>query len=100
VLSARRTGLLDLYHQWGRHYGTAAQLSNDLHDAENQQSKSDIERHKGTLPLLYARAIAPPMQTTEPTSGLAVAIAFSTWTGDTFFPAEVTMISFLRSTMR
>lgn len=47
--------LLALYYDWGMHYGTAAQLSNDLHDAENQEDKSDIARQKGTLPLLYER---------------------------------------------
>ena len=47
--------LLSLYHDWGMHYGTAAQLSNDLHDVADQEDKSDIKRQKGTLPLLYAR---------------------------------------------
>lgn len=47
--------LLGLYHAWGHHYGTAAQLANDLHDAENVERKTDAERQKGTLPLLYAR---------------------------------------------
>jgi competence protein ComQ len=47
--------LLARYHAWGLHYGTAAQLSNDLHDAEDGEDKSDIARQKGTLPLLYQR---------------------------------------------
>lgn len=47
--------LLALYSVWGMHYGTAAQLANDLHDAENAEDKSDVVRQKGTLPLLYAR---------------------------------------------
>lgn len=47
--------LLALYYDWGMHYGTAAQLSNDLHDAEDVEDKSDIARQKGTLPLLYER---------------------------------------------
>jgi geranylgeranyl pyrophosphate synthase len=49
------TALLDLYTEWGRHYGTAAQLANDLHDAGDHCGKSDARQHKGTLPLLYAR---------------------------------------------
>jgi geranylgeranyl pyrophosphate synthase len=47
--------LLALYEAWGRHYGTAAQLANDLHDAENASRKSDWDRAKGTLPLIYSR---------------------------------------------
>lgn len=47
--------LLARYHAWGTHYGTAAQLSNDLHDAEDGVKKSDIARQKGTVPLIYQR---------------------------------------------
>lgn len=47
--------LLARYADWGLHYGTAAQLSNDLHDAEDEDEKSDLMRQKGTVPLLYQR---------------------------------------------
>lgn len=47
--------VLALYDTWGRHYGTAAQLANDLHDAENESDKSDVHRAKATLPLIYGR---------------------------------------------
>jgi geranylgeranyl pyrophosphate synthase len=50
--------LLALYEAWGRHYGTAAQLANDVHDVEETGHKSDLQRAKGTLPLLYARHAA------------------------------------------
>ena len=47
--------VLALYDAWGCHYGTAAQLANDLRDAENKGQKSDWQRAKGTLPLIYSR---------------------------------------------
>ncbi len=61
--------LLKLYGDWGRHYGTAAQLANDLHDATNA-NKSDLAQQKGTLPLLYERttndgAVSPPAVATS-----------------------------------
>ncbi len=63
------TTLLDLYARWGTHYGTAAQLGNDLHDALDSTQKSDIERQKGTLPLIFnqhARGdAAPPTDVAE-----------------------------------
>jgi geranylgeranyl pyrophosphate synthase len=45
--------LLDLYSRWGTHYGTVAQLANDLHDALDPIQKSDVTRQKSTLPLIY-----------------------------------------------
>lgn len=57
--------LLARYHAWGLHYGTAAQLSNDLHDAEDGASKSDIARRKGTVPLIYQRGGAQEGAITE-----------------------------------
>lgn len=45
--------LLDLYSRWGTHFGTAAQLANDLHDAFDAGRKSDVARRKKTLPLAY-----------------------------------------------
>jgi geranylgeranyl pyrophosphate synthase len=72
--------LLDLYQEWGQHYGTAAQLSNDLHDAENQEQKSDTTRHKGTLPLLYSRTDTAPTPATMPPAELAASGALHfTW---------------------
>lgn len=47
--------LLGLYETWGRHYGTMAQIANDLHDATDRTQKSDWSREKGTLPILFAR---------------------------------------------
>jgi geranylgeranyl diphosphate synthase type I len=58
--------LLALYYDWGIHYGTAAQLSNDLHDVDDQEGKSDIARQKGTLPLLYERASNPTEMMSDP----------------------------------
>ena len=46
---------LDLYEQFGRHYGTMLQLSNDLHDAQSESEKSDLARKKPTLPIVYFR---------------------------------------------
>jgi len=54
--------LLTLYHDWGQHFGTGAQLANDLHDAEDREHKSDAERGKDTLPLLYARSLQQPQE--------------------------------------
>lgn len=50
--------LLDRYGTWGLHYGTAAQLSNDLHDAVEETAKSDLAQQKPTLPLLFRRRAA------------------------------------------
>ena len=50
--------LLDLYGRWGRHFGTVAQLANDLHDALDTDDKSDLARGKSTLPLLFKRGTA------------------------------------------
>ncbi|HET9014385.1 MAG TPA: polyprenyl synthetase family protein [Thermomicrobiaceae bacterium] len=47
--------VLALYEEWGRHWGAAAQLENDLRDATEESGKRDREREKGTLPLVYAR---------------------------------------------
>lgn len=64
--------LLALYYDWGLHYGTAAQLSNDLHDVEDQEDKSDIARQKGTLPLLYGRGESVTEEASNPTSSGAL----------------------------
>jgi geranylgeranyl diphosphate synthase, type I len=45
--------LLDLYEDLGRHLGTMAQLENDLHDAQGNLTKTDIERRKPTMPLVF-----------------------------------------------
>jgi geranylgeranyl pyrophosphate synthase len=50
--------LLDLYGGLGTHLGVAAQLTNDLRDATNPAQKSDIDRQKGTLPLVFSRRAA------------------------------------------
>lgn len=72
--------LLDLYQTWGRHYGTAAQLSNDLHDAGDQGNKSDLARQKGTLPLLYARAEPTAPAPADPSQDLMASGALHfTW---------------------
>lgn len=55
LMGTTDTALLALYERWGNHFGTAAQLSNDLHDATDLGQKSDIERQKGTLPLIFSR---------------------------------------------
>lgn len=57
--------ILARYHAWGLHYGTAAQLSNDLHDADDAAGKSDIARQKGTIPLLYQRETVLATEPTE-----------------------------------
>ena len=77
LVATEDPALLALYHEWGMHYGTAAQLSNDLHDAENEAAKSDIARQKGTLPLLYARADEGTIET--PSSPAASGALHFTW---------------------
>lgn len=67
MLGTDQNEILDLYSAWGRHYGTMAQLANDLHDAEDVQQKSDIKLGKPTLPLLFSRNSA---LTTESPSDL------------------------------
>ena len=47
--------LLTHYEAFGRHLGTLAQLSNDLADSLRADEKSDRDRAKGTLPLVYDR---------------------------------------------
>jgi geranylgeranyl pyrophosphate synthase len=58
--------LLALYESWGQHYGTAAQLANDLHDAADTERKSDFSRQKGTLPLIYSRSAGSAPTTLAP----------------------------------
>lgn len=55
ILGTDDEELLGRYEAWGRHFGTASQLANDLHDAERTSGKSDLRRSKGTVPLIYAR---------------------------------------------
>jgi geranylgeranyl pyrophosphate synthase len=50
--------LLELYGRWGAHYGTVAQLANDLHDALDTTEKSDIARRKSTMPLIFGHRAA------------------------------------------
>ena len=64
--------LLALYYDWGMHYGTAAQLSNDLHDVADKEDKTDLERHKGTLPLLYDRTAGAPETAQNPAASGAL----------------------------
>jgi geranylgeranyl pyrophosphate synthase len=45
--------LLQLYERFGQHYGTMVQLSNDLHDAQNDLQKTDLASAKPTLPVLF-----------------------------------------------
>lgn len=69
--------LLDLYGRWGMHYGTVAQLANDLHDAVDDAAKSDIARKKSTLPLLFSHRVASE---TGSNSGVAASGALHfTW---------------------
>jgi competence protein ComQ len=58
MVGAADGALLDLYETWGQHFGLAAQLANDLHDADHDSAKSDQARQKATLPLLYTRRLA------------------------------------------
>lgn len=53
LLGTNETEILNLYEQFGLHYGTMLQLSNDLHDAQRQGEKSDLARKKPTLPIVY-----------------------------------------------
>ncbi|HEX5502763.1 MAG TPA: polyprenyl synthetase family protein [Thermomicrobiales bacterium] len=65
LLGAEDEALLALYADLGRHYGTAAQLANDLHDVANPGRKTDLEREKGTLPLVFDRRGAPAEATAD-----------------------------------
>ena len=66
MIGTTRPDLLALYEAWGQHYGTAAQLANDLHDAADAEHKSDLARQKGTLPLLYSRSAGGSAATLAP----------------------------------
>jgi geranylgeranyl pyrophosphate synthase len=68
--------LLELYGLWGMHFGTAAQLANDLHDATAPNLKSDLQRQKGTLPLTFTRRNA---HNVEPHSVSASGALHFTW---------------------
>ncbi len=48
--------LIDLLGQFGRSVGLAAQLDNDMHDADDGARKSDVARRKQTVPIAMARA--------------------------------------------
>lgn len=48
------SALLALYHEWGEHFGTLAQIANDIGDATSE-TKSDVAQQKVTLPLIFAR---------------------------------------------
>jgi competence protein ComQ len=53
--------ILRLYELFGQHYGTMVQLSNDIHDAQNDLEKSDLSSAKPTLPVLfYLRQLGNP----------------------------------------
>lgn len=58
-----------LYRAWGLHFGTLAQIQNDIRDAEAPDVKSDLARGKSTLPLIYARGTEPGETTTLAASG-------------------------------
>jgi competence protein ComQ len=45
--------ILQLYESFGLHYGTMVQLSNDLHDAQDDLQKTDLTSYKPTLPVLF-----------------------------------------------
>ncbi|MGN6814433.1 MAG: polyprenyl synthetase family protein [Thermomicrobiales bacterium] len=66
MIGTTRPDLLALYEAWGQHYGTAAQLANDLHDAADVERKSDLARQKGTLPLIYSRSAGGAPATLAP----------------------------------
>lgn len=55
ALGTEDAELLALYRDWGRHFGTLAQIANDMRDAGSSVGKSDAARNKGTLPLIFAR---------------------------------------------
>lgn len=69
LLGTDDPALLALYHEWGLHLGTLAQIQNDMRDAEAPDLKSDLARGKGTLPLIYVRGNAAGDATTLATSG-------------------------------
>ena len=60
LLGTDDEAILALYETWGRHWGIAAQLSNDLQDAMAESGKSDRVRGKRTLPLVFAGRVADP----------------------------------------
>jgi competence protein ComQ len=53
LLGTSEPELLNLYESFGRHYGTMIQLSNDLHDAQDSVTKTDLQQLKPTLPILF-----------------------------------------------
>ncbi len=50
--SDRKT--LEKYREFGLHFGTMAQIANDIHDANPETGKSDSVEGKSTLPRLFA----------------------------------------------
>lgn len=48
--------LIELFGHMGRSLGLAAQLDNDMHDADDDAGKSDLSRRKQTVPIVVARS--------------------------------------------
>jgi geranylgeranyl pyrophosphate synthase len=53
LLGTNNSVILELYEDFGRHYGTMVQLANDLHDAQSTGDKSDLTLRKPTLPVIF-----------------------------------------------
>lgn len=62
MVGTSHSDTLEKYRQFGLHFGTMAQIANDIHDVTNHSSKSDAARGNPTLPRLFvARASRSPV---------------------------------------
>lgn len=69
LLGTDDESLLGLYERWGRHWGTMSQLANDFHDAQGNLDKTDLDRRKPTLPIVFGGLAS----SSEPNGELTVA---------------------------
>lgn len=46
---------LAVFDEFGLHFGTMAQIANDIHDAVERSGKTDLELHRATLPNAFSR---------------------------------------------
>ncbi len=50
LLGTQDDRILEVYRQFGHHFGTMSQIANDIHDQDTPDIKTDVSRNKPTLP--------------------------------------------------
>ena len=55
LLGTQDDRILEVYRQFGHHFGTMSQIANDIHDQDVPDIKTDVSRNKPTLPNIYRR---------------------------------------------